>query len=83
LPHLPAPEPPGAVDYLYAALSTVGAIALAGLALSERVPGSLKKAVGGAVWRVRVLHSGRVGDYVAWITLGMAVFGGVFAVALL
>lgn len=30
----------------------------------------------GSMRAVRTLQSGHVGDYVAWITLGIAVFGG-------
>jgi multicomponent Na+:H+ antiporter subunit D len=31
---------------------------------------------------VRILHSGQVGDYVAWLTLGVALFGAVLATTL-
>ena len=30
---------------------------------------------------VRSLHSGHVGDYIAWLTVGVALFGGILAVA--
>ncbi|GEM_PF-5315542 len=31
----------------------------------------------GAIQRLRRLHSGHVGDYVAWLTVGMAIIGAV------
>src|SRR5213076_1912011 len=44
VPHLPAPKSPGASDYLYAGLSTLGALVLAGLALfRQRVPALLPR----------------------------------------
>jgi hypothetical protein len=33
--------------------------------------------------RLRALHSGHPGDYVAWITVGAAAFGVLFALTLL
>jgi multicomponent Na+:H+ antiporter subunit D len=35
-----------------------------------------------AVEKMRALHSGHVGDYVAWLTVGVAAFGGLLAVLL-
>ena len=34
------------------------------------------------VRRLRLLHDGQIGDYVAWFTLGLAAFGTLFALAL-
>jgi hypothetical protein len=31
---------------------------------------------------LRALHSGHVGDYVAWLTFGVAALGGAFAFVL-
>ena len=31
---------------------------------------------------LRAVHSGHVGDYVAWLTFGAAVIGGLFAVTI-
>ena len=31
--------------------------------------------------RLRRLHSGQIGDYVAWATVGFALLGGLFALA--
>jgi hypothetical protein len=35
--------------------------------------------VDGGVGALRELHSGHVGDYVAWLTVGVASFGGLCA----
>jgi len=88
VPHLPAPSAPGARDYLYAGLSTLGAVALAGVALfHQRLPALLPRAftrrAGAVLWAIRGLNSGRVGDYVAWIAVGVTVFGGAFALTML
>ncbi|HKN95092.1 MAG TPA: proton-conducting transporter membrane subunit, partial [Thermoleophilaceae bacterium] len=88
VPHLPAPPPPTGADYVYGALSCVGALALAAVALfREQLPALLPRPVtqrvGAAVWAVRRLNSGRVGDYVAWIATGVTVFGAAFALTLL
>jgi hypothetical protein len=36
-----------------------------------------------AVHPLRILHSGQAGEYVAWLTVGVAVFGAFFAGLLL
>jgi multicomponent Na+:H+ antiporter subunit D len=65
-----------------------GAVALAALALYRKrlVPVSVRGAVRGTVGRglegLRAVHSGDVDDYVAWLTLGIAVLGGAFAVTM-
>ncbi len=88
VPHLPAPPPPTGLDYLYGALSSVGALVLAAAALfRERLPALVPRPVangaGAAVRAVRELNSGRVGDYVAWIVAGVTVFGAAFSLTLL
>jgi multicomponent Na+:H+ antiporter subunit D len=61
--------------------ATAGALLLAAFALSPLWP--RKKAyarpVRGAVWALRCMHSGHVGDYVAFLTFGVAAFGAVLA----
>jgi multicomponent Na+:H+ antiporter subunit D len=73
-------------SYLYAALGLVGALGCAAAALfvpRERWPRAPASLLGSAGHAVRGLHSGHVGDYVAWLVLGVAVLGGAFALALL
>ena len=72
-------------SYLYAALGLLGAISCAAAALFMprrrwlQTPAGFLRSAGSAV---RGLHSGHVGDYVAWLVLGVAVLGGSFALAL-
>ena len=91
---LPAPpRPPVAIEptttesVLYgagAAAIAVG-LALVGLyrrRLPELVLVPLRTVLGPPLAVLRLAHSGVVGDYVAWITVGTAVVGGVWAVLL-
>ncbi|MFL5819225.1 MAG: complex I subunit 5 family protein [Solirubrobacteraceae bacterium] len=75
---------PEASDYGLAALSTAAALAVAVLSLVG--PESTRRraiiAASRGVHRLRELHSGHAGDYVAWLALGTAVLGGLFALAL-
>jgi multicomponent Na+:H+ antiporter subunit D len=80
----PRPSPGAALG----ALSAGGAIALALLALFwDRVPDRLRhvwgRPLGAVLSRLRGLHSGHVGDYVTWLTLGVAVYGALIAAAAL
>ncbi|MGO9820193.1 MAG: complex I subunit 5 family protein [Solirubrobacteraceae bacterium] len=68
-------------DYLYAAAASVGAVTLAALALfgrplHDRLPAVITRPVVGAVDALRSLHSGHIGDYIAWWTTGAALLGG-------
>jgi multicomponent Na+:H+ antiporter subunit D len=91
---LPAPaRPPVAVEstttdsVLYGIGGTAIAVGL-GLAglyyrrLPELVLGPLRSVLGPPLAALRLAHSGVVGDYVAWITVGTAVVGGVWALLL-
>jgi multicomponent Na+:H+ antiporter subunit D len=86
----PSVEPPHAftgIGFLYAVGSTVGALALALLALFGRhlrysPPRTLVAVVRAGSSRLRVLHSGHPGDYVTWLTLGVAVIGALFTLML-
>jgi multicomponent Na+:H+ antiporter subunit D len=67
--------------------SLAGAMVVAALALQRgRLPPGLRRSAhrsfGVALDGLRALHSGKVGDYVAWLTAGAAALGGVFAILL-
>jgi multicomponent Na+:H+ antiporter subunit D len=75
---------PGAAPYAYGAASTVGAIGFALFGLyRRRLPGLLRRPAGRvlapAAATLKGLHSGVVGDYVAWLTFGAAALGGLVA----
>jgi len=68
-------------DYLYAAGAAIGAVALAGLGLfgrplRERMPAGVMRPLAAGFGAFRALHSGHIGDYIAWWTAGAAVLGG-------
>jgi multicomponent Na+:H+ antiporter subunit D len=68
-------------DYLYAAGGTLGALAIAALTLFGypllgRMPAALLAPPRRALTRLRRLHSGHIGDYIAWWTAGAAALGG-------
>jgi multicomponent Na+:H+ antiporter subunit D len=74
-------------DYLYAAGSTLGALALAALTLFGypllgRVPRAVLGPPRRALTGLRELHSGHIGDYIAWWTAGAAALGGASLVLL-
>lgn len=67
--------------------SAAGAVAFALLALfRRRLPAVLRQTVGSLVAPViaalRAIQSGHVGDYVAWLTVGVAAFGAACAAVL-
>ena len=71
----------------YGVATTLGAVAVGMLALERaRVPRLLRRAaeraLGAPVEALRAAHSGHVGDYVAWLTVGLAVLGVAFSLAL-
>ena len=68
-------------DYLYGAGAAVGAISLAALGLfgrplRARLPALLLRPALASLGVRRQLHSGHIGDYIAWWTAGAAVLGG-------
>jgi len=68
-------------DYLYAAASTLGALAIAALTLfgaplRGRVPSRFEGPPRAALTALRRLHSGHIGDYIAWWTAAAAMLGG-------
>ncbi len=69
------------IDYVYACVACGAAVGLAALglfggALRERLPEAAVDPLLGALSGLRELHSGHIGDYVAWWTTGAALFGG-------
>ena len=64
--------------------TTIVAIGVA-LALIERrrlpatVLAGIRTVAEPVVVPLRALHSGHVGDYIAWLTVGVATFGGILA----
>ena len=86
-PAMPAPPPPAplAPGLLHAAQTLLAAVALAGLTLArKRLPDALQRGVG-ALWSplaagLRALHTGEVGDQVAWLAFGAALLCGAMAV---
>jgi multicomponent Na+:H+ antiporter subunit D len=72
---------------LYGFASVGGALVVAGIALErsrfpEAIKGISRGVFRGGLDRLRRLHSGRVGDYVAWLVFGAALVGGTFALTL-
>jgi multisubunit Na+/H+ antiporter MnhB subunit len=47
-----------------------------------RLPHRATDGLAAALAPLRTLHSGHVGDYAAWLAFGVAVIGGLFAVAI-
>jgi multicomponent Na+:H+ antiporter subunit D len=78
---------PSNASYAYAAASALAAIAVAAVGLYRaRLPRVVRRAfaltVGRATRRLALLHDGVTGEYVTWLTVGAAVLGGIWAVAL-
>jgi multicomponent Na+:H+ antiporter subunit D len=69
---------PSVGAYLYGAGAAIGAVGVALSGVRPRPLDWLRPAFAG----LRAVHSGHVGDYVAWLTAGVAVIGGVFGLTL-
>ena len=89
LDHRPAePVPPGAwrtttESLVWSLVTLVGSVALGfGSTVRDRLPRAVTDAIGRAFAPLRAVHSGQVGDYVAWLTFGTAVIGGLFAITI-
>jgi multicomponent Na+:H+ antiporter subunit D len=87
--HWPPVEPTHveALDVVIGLLTMAAAAAVAGLGLFGRgwlwkLPRGLRARGRSAVLVLRGLHSGHIGDYIAWWTTGAGVFGGVCLLAL-
>jgi multicomponent Na+:H+ antiporter subunit D len=66
-------------SYLYGAGAVLGALGVAAVGVLRL--SSLRTVRPAFAW-LRALHSGHVGDYVAWLTTGIAVIGTAFALTL-
>jgi multicomponent Na+:H+ antiporter subunit D len=78
---------PSATNVLTGFAGTLGALGLAALLLwHERIPrlleGRSARLTQASIAALRALHSGRIGDYVAWLVTGTAVLGGLLALGL-
>jgi multicomponent Na+:H+ antiporter subunit D len=75
---------PGTIEVLLGLLSTLAAICLTAVLLERlrlpfRVPRALHRATATSFERLRRQHSGQIGDYVAWATVGFAALGALSA----
>jgi multicomponent Na+:H+ antiporter subunit D len=74
---------PGTAPYVYGGISTAGALGFALFGLYRRRLPALGRSAGwlvsGPAARLKALHSGVVGDYVAWLTFGAAALTGLLA----
>lgn len=76
---------PGTIEVILALLTALAAIGLAAVLLERlrlpfRIPRAVQLAAGTSLERLRRQHSGQIGDYVAWATVGFAALGALFAV---
>jgi multicomponent Na+:H+ antiporter subunit D len=80
VPAVAAP-PLRSIDWPLGVFSTLGAIAVAWIALRARGwrRSAPARAVADAVEALRDLHSGRIADYVTWLVVGAALLGGLLA----
>ncbi len=82
------PAPPGDWKTTTAsvawALVTLVCSALVGFGslYRDRLPQGVTRALARGLAPLRAAHSGHVGDYVAWLTFGTAVIGGLFALTI-
>jgi multicomponent Na+:H+ antiporter subunit D len=87
IPEAPAHAGPKPEELLPGFFSVIGAVGLAAFTLvRNRLPDRWRRATWGSAGRVvvglRNLHSGHPGDYIAWLTFGVALLGGAFGLAL-
>jgi multicomponent Na+:H+ antiporter subunit D len=74
---------PEALAYGLGALSSVLAVVIAALALGVLPrPFAVPRRASRFARRLTLLHSGRIGDYIAWLTAGVGALGGAVALAL-
>ena len=69
-----------AESIVWSLVTLFGSAALAvGSLYRDRLPRSVTDRIGGVLHPLRAAHSGQIGDYIAWLTFGVAVIGGLFA----
>ena len=67
----------------WSCVTLAGAFLVGWLSLYRaRLPGSVTRVLAGVLAPLRAVHSGHIGDYVAWLTFGTAVIGGLFALTI-
>ncbi|HEY6693945.1 MAG TPA: proton-conducting transporter membrane subunit [Solirubrobacteraceae bacterium] len=76
---------PGTIEVILGLLTALAAIGLAAVLLERlrlpfKIPRAVQRAAGTSLERLRRQHSGQIGDYVAWATVGFAALGALFAV---
>jgi multicomponent Na+:H+ antiporter subunit D len=71
-----------AADFLCGAGSALGALLVGWLGLFGDRLGAIPRAAVAPLAALRDLHSGHLGDYVAWLTVALAAIGGVCALSL-
>ncbi len=75
-----SPSHEDGTDVLYSALAVAGALSAAALGLfgrplRERLPSGVRRPSRSALRALRHLHSGHIGDYIAWWSTGAAALG--------
>jgi multicomponent Na+:H+ antiporter subunit D len=84
----PLPVPPETwhttvSSVVWSLVTLVGSFVLGFASLYRaRLPEAVSRSLERALAPLRAAHSGHIGDYVAWLTLGTAVVGGLFAVTI-
>ncbi|MFL5928216.1 MAG: complex I subunit 5 family protein, partial [Gaiellaceae bacterium] len=84
----PTPAPPEVwhtttTSIVWAMVTLVGSFAVGYASLyRRRLPRRVAAALAAGLAPLRAVHSGHIGDYIAWLTFGTAVIGGVFALTI-
>jgi multicomponent Na+:H+ antiporter subunit D len=65
---------------VWSVVTLVGSVAIGVASLYRaRLPKAVTDALGRVLAPLRAAHSGHIGDYISWLTFGVAVIGGLFA----
>jgi multicomponent Na+:H+ antiporter subunit D len=89
LDHHAAPSVPAehwrttTASVVWSLVTLVGSLALGWASLyRQRLPRAAARVLARSLQPLRVAHSGHIGDYVAWLTFGTALIGGLFALTI-